>query len=620
MCHNFLLPRPCGTRLTTLAKSTTKNSNDLARAYADRLVLTGITRVESTLRLGELAAQIASHGISLGGLRSLLATNADRFTYSDRRWMPTARVAAGAGPVNEFIRQTLENFGAPMPIADLVAELMQARKLHGDDLAGRLPQMLEADPALFVIPSGLAGLMRWIFTYEGGAELGALVVNRITQAEVDAAKGLAKLDYKNPEKAAKAALNNAPVSLLAFGYYAWKALDSGDDYARSKYNAPIIADALLSQKGFVYGADGKMYPEVEAPKWLKAALKEADKAQPSVEIEEAAPLDFGPAEIEVLLKRISKSNDSLSVAKYLEEKYELTSADRTYPEDLANAIAALDATGSAWYVGGDRFRAPDSAPDFIYTVPEFFSYNEYNFEDADGQPIDLELSDDGFSSALRKEMALPLAQDVLDEDVQPKTKKQPESVRLVLKSLHREIGTFPLIQFPLGWFDPTPEVQEIVLRDPKGRELAVWLNHETRLMYNLLDWWFEQPIESGAVFTVTKTNEPNVYDFAWKEEADPLLFIETDRMEELRNLATTADDLSTYEIIIEVLTRHNKGADYLTILAETNVVRRVTRRLVASILTGYHAFHQRQGSPVWHFDPKKVEQGFDKAKRKFVRA
>jgi hypothetical protein len=216
-------------------------------------------------------------------------------------------------------------------------------------------------------------------------------------------------------------------------------------------------------------------------------------------------------------------------------------------------------------------------------------------------------------------MTHPLAQDVLDEDPQPKPKKQPESIRLVLKSLHREIGTFPLIQIPNGWLDDSPTDQEIVLRDPKGRELPVWVNHETRLMYNLIDWWFEQPIESGAVFTLTKTNDPNVYDFAWEEEADPLIYIDSERMEELRNLAANSGELSTYEIIIEVLTKHAKGADYLTILAETNVVRRVTRRLVASILTGYHAFNQRAGSPVWHFDPKKVEQGFDKAKRKFVR-
>ncbi|MDQ2987006.1 MAG: hypothetical protein M3R13_09865 [Armatimonadota bacterium] len=602
-----------------MAKSTQKKSDDLARAYADRLVLSGITRVESTLRLGDLAAQIASHGISLGGLRSLLATNAKRFTYNDRRWMPAARVIAGEGPINEFIRTTLENFGAPIPVSDLAAELSQARRLSVEHFTERLPRILDADPDLFVTPSGLAGLARWIFTSDVDTEQEALVVNRMTQADVDSAKGLAKLDYKNPVKAAKAALANAPVMLRTFGYYSWKALDPEDPYTPRRYKAEVIADAMLSEKGFVYGADGNMYPESEAPKWLKAALKDAEKSQPAVEIEEAAPLDFGAAEVEEMIARVNKSSNSFSVAKYLEEKYELTSADRTYPEDLANAIAALDATGSAWYVGGDRFRKQDDAPEFIYSVPEFFNYTDFNFEDDDGQPIDLELSDDGFSSALRKEMALPIAQDVLDEDAQTKPKKQPDSVRVALKSLHREIGTFPLVQFPKGWFDETPAVQEIVLRDPAGRELSVWVNHETRLMYNLIDWWFEQPIESGAVFTLSKASEPNVFDFAWEEEADPLLFIDSERMEELRNLAANAGELSTYEIIIEVLTKHSKGADFLTILAETNVVRRVTRRLVASILTGYHAFNQRAGSPVWHFDPKKVEQGFDRAKRKFVR-
>lgn len=584
-------------------------------------MLTGIARVESTLRLGDLAAQIASHGISLSGLRSLLATNPDRFSYSDRRWMPAARAAAQDGPLNEFVRMTLERLGAPMQVSDLAAELSRARRLSQEYFEERLPRILQGDPALFVTKSGLAGLTRWIFTSDGDTEEANLVVNRLTKEQVDAGKGLAKLDYTNLEKAAKAALQNAPVSLVAFGYYAWKKLDGDSDlYAVRRYNAEAVADALLTQKGYVFGVDGMMYPESEAPKWLKAALKAAEQEQPAVVVEEAAPLDFGDAEVKEMLRRLESSDKSLSVAKYLEEKYELTSADRTYPEDLANAIAALEATGQAWYVGGDRFRKPDSAPEFIFSVPDFFQYHDFRFEDADGQPIDLELSDDGFSSALRKEMAHPLAQDVLDEDPQPKAKKQPESIRLVLKSLHREIGTFPLCQIPNGWLDDTPSIQEIILRDPAGRELAVWVNHETRLMYNLIDWWFEQPIESGAVFTLTKTSEPNVYDFAWDEEADPLLFIDSDRMEELRNLATNASELATYEIIIEVLTKHSKGADYLTILAETNVVRRVTRRLVASILTGYHAFHQRAGSPVWHFDTKRVEQGFDKAKRKFVRA
>ena len=61
------------------------------------------------------------------------------------------------------------------------------------------------------------------------------------------------------------------------------------------------------------------------------------------------------------------------------------------------------------------------------------------------------------------------------------------------------------------------------------------------------------------------------------------------------------------------------NATLRTILAEVNVVRRSSRRLVASLLSSYQCFYQRSGSPVWHYDAKKLDQGFDKTKKKFVK-
>jgi hypothetical protein len=40
---------------------------------------------------------------------------------------------------------------------------------------------------------------------------------------------------------------------------------------------------------------------------------------------------------------------------------------------------------------------------------------------------------------------------------------------------------------------------------------------------------------------------------------------------------------------------------------------------VASLLSSYQCFYQRSGSPVWHYDPKKVDLGFDKTKKKFIK-
>ncbi|MCW5947757.1 MAG: hypothetical protein KIT74_12085 [Fimbriimonadales bacterium] len=520
----------------------------------------------------------------------------------------------------ELVRRTLENFGGPMAADELAIEIATAKRVESVRLAERLPQMLAADRNTFVTESGLCGLNAWLFMATDEPEEVALYMNGLSEADAQQAKAaFGNIDFSDLQKAAKSALASVPFCFKWLGYCAWKQLNSSDPYAPRLYDPVALFDAVVNQPGFVFAANGYIYAETEAQKWLKEALKEAEKAVPVIETEEAAPLEFSAEDVDLMVERILRSDTTFSVSRMLEEKYEITPADRTYAEDLANAMNALHSDGRLWFVGGDRFRRPDSAPEFIYTVPEFFNFPVSEFTDDDGEPIDVELTDDGFSSAVRKEMGNPLAMDVLDEELLPKPKKLPEQTKLVLKSLHREIGTFPLCQFPTGWLSEEPQIQEVLFVDPQGRELSVWVNHEARLMFNLIDWWFEQPVESGAVFTLTKTQRPNVFEFSWLDETDPLLFISSERMEELRDLAARSSELSNYEILMEVLGHYSKGADYLTILAEANVVRRMSRRMVASILTGYHCFFQRSGSPVWHFDAKKVDQGFDKAKRKFVK-
>ncbi|MEZ0326081.1 MAG: hypothetical protein ACAH95_09255, partial [Fimbriimonas sp.] len=303
----------------------------------------------------------------------------------------------------------------------------------------------------------------------------------------------------------------------------------------------------------------------------------------------------------------------------LEEFYEITPVNKTFPDDMANIMDALKANDQIQWVGGDRFRKKGDFPDYITEVPEPFHFVETDLKNEEGDPIDIELTDEGLSSSLRKLIQHPLAQDVLDEEIPPTPKQMPESIRMVLKSIHRELGTFPMCQLPTGWLDLEPSTQELILIDPQGREAQIWVSHEARLMFGFLDWWYEQPVESGAVFTVTKTPKPNVLEFEWLDQPDPVVYISAPRMEELRRIGTEGEGKSTLDILIETMAHWPKGADYLTIHAELNVARRTTRRMVASLLSSYQCFYQRSGSPVWHFDAKKIDLGFDKTKRKFVR-
>lgn len=602
-----------------MAKTITlKPEEQSARSYADRLILEQLFELESAIKLGELAEKLSAQGLGLAAVRSLLASNPERFVYHDRRWIPAARVEAEGRPLAEVLRLTLDRFGGPMPVAHVVAEATRVLG-QSDQLAEKIARTLALNP-VFVVADDLVALAEWAFLATDETVERALALNGLTEEEVETArKKVGDIDWRSNDAVAQALAKAAPISAKALGAVAWQALNSQDPTAVLLYEGPALFAQMITTPGYIYGADGTLHAAADSKKWLAEAAKVAEKIAPTVDVEDAAPIDVKADDVKKMVAKIAESDSSVTATKLLEDMYEITPSNRTFEDDLANVVDALRSDSKVWWVGEDRFRKPNSAPDYIYSVPELFEFKQTSFKDEEGDLIDVELTDDGLSSTLRKLLAHPLATDVLDEDLLQPLREPPKSVRLVLKSIHRELGTFPMCQIPNGFLNPEPNVQELIFVDPSGRELQVWANHEARLLYNLIDWWYEQPVESGAVFSLVKSTRPNVYEFQWDDQTDPVIYISSQRMEELRELQGRAEGMSTLDILIEVMGHWPKGADFLTLLAEVNVVRRSTRRLVASLLSSYQCFYQRSGSPVWHFDGKKVELGFDKTKKKFIK-
>lgn len=591
-----------------------------ARSYADRLILEKLTEMEAAIKLSELAEKLADSGIGLATVRSLLASNPDRFAYHERRWIPAARLITQGRPLAEIIAVTLDRFGAPMPFDLLVTEISRVRKEEIEVIEPVVLRLLDHDSRFAFTLEHEVALTSWSFVAIDEERDRGLALNGLTPEEVEIIEArLGNFDWRADDAVAVAIEKLAPARLKAIGAACWKQLNSEDPKSVLLFDFRKFAAEAFSVPGFIYSPDGTIYPEKETAKWISGAIKLADKLAPSVEVDDVAPMEIKPEDISKMVGKIVGADTSTTALKLLEENYEITPGTKTFVDDLANMIAALQGSSDVVWVGGDRFRKPGSMPDYIAEVPEPFYFVSSDIMDEEGELIDVELTDDGLSTSLRKLLSHPLAMDVLDEDISPTPKVMPDSVRLVLKSIHRELGTFPMCQLPTGFLDATPNVQELVMQDADGRELTIWANHEARLTYNWIDWWFEQTNESGAVFTLTKTNKPNVFDFAWMEQPDPVVYITVHRMEELRNIGVASEGKSMLDVLVEVFAHWPKGADFLTLLAEVNVVRRSSRRLIASLLSSYQCFYQRSGSPVWHFDAKKIDLGFDKTKRKFVR-
>ena len=589
--------------------------------YADRLILQQLTEMESVVKLGELAERLSDTGLGLAAVRALLASDSDRFAYHERRWVPAARLQGEGRPLAEVLALVLNGLRGPVSLDLLVAEAARIRHVEVDDLDAAVRRLVENDPAFVPLADGRVSLAIWGFRANEERIARALALNGVSEEELTAVQAkLGDVDWRASDAAEQALKATAPVSLKTLGAVAFAAMNSDDPLTTLMFDARAFHASVLSVPGYVLSPEGRLHAAEDAKRWITTASRVADRLTPEVEVEDAAPIDVKPEDVDRAVARIlSREGETTTATRLLEEFYEITPSNKTFPDDMVNLQSALDGNEEIAWVGGDRYRKTSEVPEDTGDVPEPFHFVQTENEDEEGELIDVELTDEGLSQTLRKLLQHPLAVDVLDEDVQPAPKTMPETSRLVLRSIHRELGTFPLAQIPTGWLGAKPEVQELLLIDPQGRELHAWMNTESRLITNLFDWWIEQPVENGAVFTLTKTLRPNVLDFEWLDQPDPVVYISSARMEELRQLALDSEGKSTLDVLIGVMSHWPKGADYLTLLAEVNVVRRSSRRLVASLLSSYQCFYQRSGSPVWHFDAKKVEQGFDKTKRKFIK-
>jgi len=603
-----------------LAKPTVlKPEEATARLYADRLILEKLTEMEAAVKLGELADKLADSGIGLAAVRSLMSSNAEVFAYHERRWIPASRLTAEGRPVSEIIRAVLDAFGAPVSLDTLIDEVARIRHTEVGVEEAVVRRLVARDGSFALLGDNSVALVKWGFIAHDEVLSRALAINGITPEEFAAISDKLKdVDFSSPDWAT-AALKHSPINLKEILAYAYSKLNNDDPRSVLHYHAGDLFKELFAVPGYVYNGDGTFLNASEAKGLINTALKLALKLTPSIDVDDAAPIELKQEDIAKLINKVTSSESSVTATKMLEEFFEITPGTKTFPDDMVNVMTALKADSSVAWVGGDRFQKAGQHPDYINEVPEPFQFVLSDVVDAEGEEVDVELTDEGLNTSLRKLLQHPLALDVLDEDPQPPLKSQPESIRLVLKSIHRELGTFPLAQFPTGWLDDSPKIQEAIFVDPAGRELQVWINQEARLMYGLIDWWLDQSVESGAVYTLTKTPQANVFEFAYLDQPDPVVYISTQRMEELRTLGAEYEGKSTLDLLVMVMSHWPKGADYLTVLAEINVARRTSRRLVASLLSSYQCFYQRSGSPVWHFDNKKVEQGFDKSKKKFIK-
>jgi hypothetical protein len=609
----------------------------LAQETLTTLLHRALVRLGEPARVGEVAREVGDDVVTPALARHQMETEPRRFVAVDRRWDVTSRYLDKTRPLEHILGEVITLYGAPIPINEVAGELAQITGRVKEYYAEVAPRLLRGAP-FFPIAGGLAyGLRSWLLDLTSEREADLLFYNYLGAEKLapfqSAAKGLDWAD--NPTGAALAILTAGkghPVDNRVVQYFAWKAL--GEDF-----DGAALYDAIATDREtFLALSDHRwlLRDSLEPLRvlWRAQAVQAAETAVEEPAMEAAVTVEAPPKPLEVTEEDAEEiagyfegHEDTIPVGDLLTHVFEIRPGSRTFAADAETLTEYLRAHPAQYlWVGADRFRAPDTLPLYIGQLPESLTFPTLpRFETADGEILDQMLADAGLEEGLQDEILDPVAQDVNDQEPADVT-RWPEGatpdaarLRLVLKAHHKEIGTFPLAQVPPGFFPAEPNIVELTVRDASGNGYPVYVDHDVHLVYGLFDVYAEIAAESGAVVHLEKTDKPDEYKFVDENESDPGVFVSPARLEELlefRNEVESESAISTYDIVRRILDHYRKGCSFLTLLTETNLVRRTPRRLLASILSGYSAFHPRANR--WTFDAKKEPEGFDKSKTGYI--
>ena len=239
---------------------------------------------------------------------------------------------------------------------------------------------------------------------------------------------------------------------------------------------------------------------------------------------------------------VSDRGGAVDATELLALRYEVVAGDPSYRSDVETLHTRLQADARFLYVGAGRFREANSLPLFVYDLPEYLSFPDLQFVSLDGEIMDEEIEDEGFVGSLKADTQNPLVQDAGDDEghytgTQDATGDAP--IRLVVKSHHKEIGTFPLCQIPDGFFPTDAPVVEVNLRDPNGESHDIVVNNEKRLAFNFFGLYEFLPADSGAVFLLHKGVRPYEFRFEPAEENNAEVYVFAGTHERTHGLART---------------------------------------------------------------------------------
>jgi len=509
-------------------------------------------------------------------------------------------------PLEGEIERILKNVGKPLSLKTLSQELAIIQKRLPQMYLQAIPSLLSSRPKKYFLVGDKAGLKEWLLQAEKGANEEEIIFFNFLPEEMPYLENWSSLSSlikdENILEGIKLLLREReaiPHKVLSF--LVWKAKGTVDSLR--------LMEEMLEDGSFALIKEASWLIKERIPSFLQS-LRTIEIPPGAVEPE---PFVFGEEEGNLFLTYLEEKG-SISVREAARELFELEDLDMEQVEaTLSDFLKKQE--GLLW-LGGDKWTKVDKLPMDIFAVPgEVEIDRAFQYEDLDGEQLEVELSDEGLEDSLPQLLKDPLVQDRGDEeDIEIELKG--EEIQLVIPYHHYISGTLPVRKWEKAFYPPEPRLQLLSFLSDKGEKIEVWFNQDLLLIFGLREWYERNLPPSGAILKIRK--EKGVYRIIWEGETHPLLAIPPKRLNDLLALREELKEQPTIEIIQTILEYH-KRAHFFTILSEVNIIRRTPKRRVASVLSIFPCFYVRDKEEgVFYYDSAKRDEVMKRAKKKYL--
>jgi len=426
-----------------------------------------------------------------------------------------------------------------------------------------------------------------------------------------------------------------PVAFRVLSFFCWE--------ANPKTFDPVeVLNALDADPSLRPLSPGRWCAE---PLWktlesqaLDLAREAARNARPAVgavtdldsllaaKVPESAAASFTDEEIAEVIQVSGTTGGPINLVMALADLFE------TYPSDQ-NFVPAAQAFAKRFnkdprfvLVGPGIWIAADAVPAGVDQVPPSLVPVVVETQTIDAEPIDALLEDPGLDGTLSSLVRDPYWEDFGEEDEVvrvPQNKQSSEELIYTVLYHHYQAGTMKVRQMDAAFFPEKPRLQRLLIVDEVSGEHEAWLDRENGLIHGLRPLYEARLQPSGSTFLLTRTAEAGVYQFTLRDPHGQTT-LEEGRLQELAQLAQEESQRPEKWTLLDLMTDlfilTPKGYDFYTLCAEVNVLRRSSKRLVASTLSSYPRFYARKSkSQPWSLDDRKSDQGRLRVVKKHLR-